>query len=92
MLAFWICAIPAVQRGVPPSVFGDLFGTTVANAGDVDADGAPDLLVASGAWGKHPPDDPAAIVFSGATGKRLLAVGPGWEVDRFDNGRHEVSR
>jgi len=82
------CPTPMQSR--PPSigpqhVAGDLFGTTVANAGDVDADGAPDVLVASGAWGEHAFEDPAAIVFSGATGKRLLAVGRGWDVNRFDN-------
>lgn len=58
---------------------GDYFGNSVANAGDVNADGHPDILV--GAWladVNSMPDAGAAYVYSGADGSLLYKfVGEG---------------
>jgi hypothetical protein len=71
--------------GPPGHIEGDLFGTSVAAAGDVDGDGYPDILVGSGAWAVRSPEDPSLLVLSVHTGKILFAVGQGQEVDRFGN-------
>ena len=56
-----------------PSVF---YPPKVDAAGDIDADGVSDILVGFACYG--PGDDPAAIVFSGATGAELLQAPGGW--------------
>ena len=71
--------------GRPGQVEGDLFGTSIASAGDVDGDGVPDIVVGSGAWSVRPPDDPSGYVLSGKTGKLLFAIGRDGEVLRFGN-------
>lgn len=50
----------------------DLFGLRVADAGDVDADGIPDVIIgASKANAQSTEDRGAAFVYSGATGQKI---------------------
>jgi hypothetical protein len=53
---------------------GDLFGTAVDSAGDVDADGRPDHIV--GARNAGPARGGLAYVFSGKNGRPLLTLTP----------------
>jgi hypothetical protein len=56
---------------------GDLFGANVANAGDVDGDGHPDLIVGApfAAPGGKERAGSAFVLFSGAAGPQAVAVG-----------------
>jgi len=60
-----------VRKLVPPSSSFFLFGFTLANLGDVNSDGVPDLAVGSpvilNAWGQ-------VVAFSGATGAALWST------------------
>ena len=55
------------------SASGALFGSALANAGDLDADGIDDLIVG------QPGTDLSVHVFSGASGAGLLHLPTGWE-------------
>ena len=61
-----------VHSGVDGSLLHTIFGLIhdVSPAGDLDADGHPDLAVLDNYWG-----DPQGRVVSGATGDELLSVG-----------------
>jgi len=72
----------------------EFFGDSVADAGDVDADGVSDWIVGAPGFNPQGLDEGAAFVFSGATGAQLLfldgpveharlgdAVGAGGDVD-----------
>ena len=83
-LAAWLFVIPIGHDLI--GIFGDYFGTSVSAVGDVDGDGTPDIAVASGSRHDRVPDDPAAYVFSGRTGMRLLSLGAGFEIDGSENG------
>ncbi|MCA9770925.1 MAG: FG-GAP repeat protein, partial [Myxococcales bacterium] len=58
------------------------FGTAVAGAGDVDADGYPDLIVGADNGGLTHPSYGSAWVYSGATGSPLAVVEGGDYYDR----------
>ena len=76
-------ATGAVLRSWTGSAFLDYFGYAVSDAGDVDADGRPDLVV--GAWGDDTKGSEAgaAFVFSGADGGLLHAWHGPLAGDRF---------
>jgi hypothetical protein len=80
---------------------GDAFGHAVGDAGDVDLDGVPDVVVGSPFDDPNGNDSGAAIVYSGRTGNIIWsqageAAGDsfGWSVDRVGDingdGRSEI--
>lgn len=67
------------------SVAGDKFGYEVAELGDIDRDGCPDLLVgAVGADGVQPKSG-RAVAYSGRTGKQLFELQGEESGDNFGN-------
>src|SRR5262249_51855392 len=60
--------------------FGLLYGFRVANAGDVNADGIDDVIVASGSYASpSPPALPPVLVLSGSGGGTIWSI-PGLSV------------
>jgi hypothetical protein len=66
----------SILRSFHGSQPGDFLGYSVAPAGDVDADGTPDLIIGAVQWNPQDPPGPMgtgyAKVFSGATGSELF--------------------
>lgn len=56
---------------------GGRFGSSVATAGDVDADGDSDFLVAAQGWSNGETDEGYVALFRGSTG--VLSTAPAWE-------------
>jgi hypothetical protein len=63
-------------RGAKPY---DLFGSSIASAGDIDHDGRGDLVVGAPAADFHGIDNGMAYVHSGKSGKALFARFGGWD-------------
>lgn len=62
-----------IHVGENASAFtNDYFGSTIANVGDVDADGCFDYVI--GAWGYGSCQEGRIYVYSGATGAELLQI------------------
>ncbi len=62
---------------------GDRLGTSVAGAGDVDADGVPDIIAGATAQNGHPSLFGLARVYSGATGAVLYSFDGNTSLDFF---------
>jgi hypothetical protein len=62
---------------------GNRFGQSVAGAGDVDADGYPDLIVGAPYDDNNGDDSGSAVVFSGKSGRIIYTFNGGQARDRF---------
>ena len=72
----WLCARPAAQTvlyTIPGTAPNQMFGTAVAPAGDVDADGYGDFIVGAAGHDGAGIEAGAAFVYSGRTGAQLLS-------------------